>query len=74
MPKATPGPIPNANMSVPSPTVPPKYQPNITADISIVALIEAIGKRVFFVKYINYLNIYIHFRTKNFGVVNNPKI
>ena len=46
-PKATQGPIPNANNKVPIPTVPPKYQPIETTDISKKALTDAMGKLVF---------------------------
>ena len=35
---------------MPKPTVPPKYQPDITAEISKVARIKAIGSCVFFVR------------------------
>ena len=48
-PKATQGPIPKAKISVPIPTVPPKYQPIITTVISKKALTKAIGKFVVFV-------------------------
>ena len=44
------GPIPNANIKVPGPTVPPKYQPIVTTDISRKALTAAIGKFVFLCK------------------------
>ena len=37
-PKATAGPIPKANNKVPIPTVPPKYHPTATTDISRNAL------------------------------------
>ncbi len=43
-PKATAGPIPKANNKVPIPTVPPKYHPTATTDISRIALTKAIGK------------------------------
>ena len=49
-PADTEGPIPKANTIVPIPTTPPKYQPPITALISIIVLIKAIGK---FVKFCN---------------------
>ena len=45
-PSATAGPIPKANNKVPTPTVPPKYQPIDTTVISIPALTAAIGKFV----------------------------
>ena len=48
-PKATEGPTPKANNNVPIPTVPPKYHPILTTDISRKALTKAIGKFVFFV-------------------------
>ena len=41
-PRATQGPIQNANNKVPIPTVPPKYQPNETTVISRKALTSAI--------------------------------
>ena len=46
-PRATAGPIPNANNKVPIPTVPPRYHPIDTTDISRNALTAAIGKFVF---------------------------
>ena len=46
-PKATQGPIPKANNRVPIPTVPPRYQPIETTDISKKARTDAIGKLVF---------------------------
>ena len=46
-PKATQGPIPNANNKVPIPTVPPRYQPIETTDISKKARTDAIGRLVF---------------------------
>ncbi len=49
-PRATAGPTPNANNNVPMPTVPPKYQPVITTEISRKALTKAIEKLVFFCK------------------------
>ena len=33
-PRATQGPIPKAKIKVPAPTVPPRYQPANTAEIS----------------------------------------
>ena len=42
--------MPKANNKVPIPTVPPKYQPILTTEISKVALTTAIGKFVFFCK------------------------
>ena len=48
-PKATQGPIPKAKIKVPAPTVPPKYHPAITTEISKHALTKAIGKFVIFV-------------------------
>ena len=39
-PKATHGPIPKANNKVPTPTVPPKYPPIETTDISKKAFLE----------------------------------
>ena len=42
-PNATAGPIPKANINVPRPTVPPRYQPMITTVISIDARIKEIG-------------------------------
>ena len=42
------GPIPKANNKVPIPTVPPKYHPTATTDISRNALTAAMGKFVFF--------------------------
>ena len=33
---ATHGPIPNANINVPKPTTPPRDQPTITTEISII--------------------------------------
>ena len=47
-PNATQGPIPKANSNVPTPTVPPKYHPIDTTEISKNALTDAIGKLVFF--------------------------
>ena len=47
-PADTKGPTPNANATVPIPTTPPKYQPTMTALISIIVRIEAIGKFVIF--------------------------
>ena len=47
-PKATQGPIPKANNTVPTPTVPPKYHPIETTDISKKALTDAMGRLVFF--------------------------
>ena len=47
--RATAGPIPKANNKVPTPTVPPKYQPIDITVISRKALTIAIGKFVFFV-------------------------
>ena len=49
-PKATQGPIPKANNTVPTPTVPPKYHPIETTDISKKALTDAMGRLVFFCK------------------------
>ena len=49
-PKATAGPIPKAKKNVPKPTVPPKYQPIETTEISRNALTTAIGRFVFFCK------------------------
>ena len=46
-PNATAGPIPKANNKVPIPTVPPKYHPTATTDISRNALTTAMGKFVF---------------------------
>ena len=46
-PKATAGPIPKAKNNVPNPTVPPKYHPIDTTEISKNALTNAIGKLVF---------------------------
>ena len=40
--------MPNANNKVPIPTVPPKYHPIVTTEISNVALTTAIGKLVNF--------------------------
>ena len=40
--------MPKANNKVPTPTVPPKYQPIDTTKISKNALTLAIGKFVFF--------------------------
>ncbi len=40
--------MPNANNKVPIPTVPPKYHPILTTEISNVALTTAIGKLVNF--------------------------
>ena len=48
-PKATQDPIPNAKIRVPTPTVPPRYQPANTAEISKRALTKAIGRFVSFV-------------------------
>ena len=42
--------MPNANNKVPTPTVPPKYHPILTTEISKVALTTAIGKFVTFCK------------------------
>ena len=47
-PADTNGPIANANTIVPIPTIPPRYQPTITALISRIARIREIGKFVFF--------------------------
>ena len=49
-PKATQGPIPKANNKVPTPTVPPKYQPILTTEISKDALTAAIGRFVTYCK------------------------
>ena len=38
--------MPNANNKVPIPTVPPKYHPILTTEISNVPLTTAIGKLV----------------------------
>ena len=40
--------MPNANNKVPTPTVPPKYHPILTTEISNVPLTTAIGKLVNF--------------------------
>ena len=40
--------MPKANIKVPIPRVPPKYQPTDATQISIKALTAAIGKLVFF--------------------------
>ena len=40
--------MPKANIKVPTPRVPPKYQPTDATEISIKALTAAIGKLVFF--------------------------
>ena len=45
-PADTHGPMPKANTIVPIPTTPPKYQPQTTAQISIMVRIKAIGKFV----------------------------
>lgn len=45
---ATEGPIPNAKIRVPTPTIPPKDHPAKTTIISIQALTKAIGALVFF--------------------------
>ena len=42
--------MPNANNNVPIPTVPPKYHPTLTTEISNVALTVAIGKLVNYCK------------------------
>ena len=42
--------MPNANNKVPTPTVPPKYHPILTTEISKVALTPAMGKFVTFCK------------------------
>ena len=42
------GPIPKANINVPTPIVPPKYQPTEATEISIKDLTAAIGRLVFF--------------------------
>ena len=47
-PADTKGPIPSTNTIVPIPTTPPKYHPPITALISIIVRIKAIGKIVIF--------------------------
>ena len=47
--KAIQGPIPKANIKVPTPIVPPKYHPTEATEISIKALTAAIGRLVFFV-------------------------
>ena len=44
------GPIPKANIKVPIPIVPPKYQPTESTEISIKDLTAAIGRLVFFCK------------------------
>ena len=44
---ATHGPIPNANIKVPKPTTPPRYQPKITTLISITLRTVARGRPVF---------------------------
>ena len=49
-PKATAGPMPKAKSNVPIPTVPPKYHPIDTTEISKNALTDAIGKFVFLCK------------------------
>ncbi len=49
-PSATHGPIPKANKRVPTPTIPPKYQPILTTEISKKALTAATGKLVTFCK------------------------
>ena len=43
---ATDGPIPNANIIVPTPTIPPKFHPIIITVNSIPLLTQAIGKFV----------------------------
>ena len=40
--------MPKANIKVPTPRVPPKYQPTEATEISINDLTAAIGKLVFF--------------------------
>ena len=40
--------MPKANNKVPTPTVPPRYHPMLTTEISKVALTAAIGKFVTF--------------------------
>jgi hypothetical protein len=47
-PNETQGPVSNANKIVPIPTTPAKYQPNITALISMNVLIETKENFVFF--------------------------
>ena len=47
---ATEGPIPNAKIRVPTPTIPPKDHPAKTTIISIQALTKAIGALVFFLE------------------------
>ena len=42
--------MPNAKKRVPTPTVPPRYHPILTTEISKNALTAAIGKPVIFCK------------------------
>ena len=46
------GPIPKANIKVPIPIVPPKYQPTEATEISIKDLTAAIGRLVFFCHFV----------------------